>query len=80
VQALSSRSVLRTLCYGTTQCSTDDLTASIADPRRVECLMTISGIRVTAVFGLLAAIGDISRFASSEKLVSYLGLNPSVRQ
>jgi len=29
---------------------------------------------------LLAAIGDVSRFASSEKLVSYLGLNPSVRQ
>jgi transposase len=47
---------------------------------RVERLMTISGIHVTVALGLLAAIGDISRFASSEKLVSYLGLNPSVRQ
>jgi transposase len=48
--------------------------------KRVERLMTISGIHVTIALGLLAAIGDVSRFASSEKLVSYLGLNPSVRQ
>jgi transposase len=48
--------------------------------KRVERLMTISGIHVTVALGLLAAIGDVSRFASSEKLVSYLGLNPSVRQ
>ena len=48
--------------------------------KRVERLMTISGIHVTVALGLLAAIGDISRFASSEKLVSHLGLNPSVRQ
>jgi transposase len=48
--------------------------------RRVERLMTISGVHVTVALGLLAAIGDISRFASPEKLVSYLGLNPSVRQ
>jgi transposase len=30
--------------------------------------------------GVLAAIGDIARFSSPDKLVSYLGLNPSVRQ
>ena len=42
--------------------------------------MTIRGVHVTVAVGLLAAIGDISRFASPEKLVSYLGLNPSVRQ
>ena len=35
---------------------------------------------MTVALGLLAAIGDITRFASPEKLVSYLGLNPSVRQ
>ena len=29
---------------------------------------------------LLAAIGDIHRFSSPEKLVSYFGLNPRVRQ
>jgi transposase len=43
-------------------------------------LMTIGGVHVTVAMGLLAAIGDITRFASPEKLVSYLGLNPSVRQ
>jgi transposase len=42
--------------------------------------MTLSGVHVTVAMGLLAAIGDITRFASSEKLVSYFGLNPSVRQ
>jgi transposase len=47
---------------------------------RAQRLMTISGVHVTVAVGLLAAIGDINRFASSEKLVSYLGLNPSVRQ
>ena len=47
---------------------------------RAQRLMTISGVHVTVAVGLLAAIGDISRFASPEKLVSYLGLNPSVRQ
>jgi hypothetical protein len=30
--------------------------------------------------GLVAAIGDVRRFASSEELVSYVGLNPRVRQ
>lgn len=47
---------------------------------RVRRLMTLSGVHVTVAMGLLAAIGDITRFASPEKLVSYLGLNPSVRQ
>ena len=31
-------------------------------------------------YGLQVAIGDISRFAQSNKLVAYLGLNPSVCQ
>jgi transposase len=47
---------------------------------RVSRLMTLSGVHVTVAVGLLAAIGDIKRFASSEKLVSYFGPNPSVRQ
>jgi Transposase IS116/IS110/IS902 family len=46
----------------------------------VRRLMTLSGVHATVAMGLLAAIGDINRFASSEKLVSYFGLNPSVRQ
>jgi transposase len=43
-------------------------------------LMTISGIDMVVALGVLAAIGDVKRFSSPEKLGSYLGLNPSVRQ
>jgi transposase len=50
------------------------------EDERVRRLMTIGGVDATVALGLLAAIGDIARFASPEKLVSYLGLNPSVRQ
>jgi transposase len=50
------------------------------EDERVRRLMTIGGVDVTVALGLLAAIGDIARFTSPEKLVSYLGLNPSVRQ
>ena len=35
-------------------------------------LMTIPGIDAAVALGLVAAIGDIDRFASSQKLVSYL--------
>ncbi|MBV9813619.1 MAG: IS110 family transposase [Acetobacteraceae bacterium] len=47
---------------------------------RVRRLMTIGGINMVVAAGVLSAIGDVSRFASAEKLVSYLGLDPRVRQ
>ncbi|MBB4264233.1 transposase [Bradyrhizobium sp. CIR3A] len=46
----------------------------------VNRLMTITGVNLAVAAGILAAIGDISRFNSSQKLVSYFGLNPRVRQ
>jgi transposase len=46
----------------------------------VERLITITGVNVIVAAGLVAAIGDIRRFAAPQKLVSYLGLNPRVRQ
>lgn len=52
---------------------------ALADPR-AERLMTVGGINAVVAVSLLAAIGDVSRFSSPEKLVSYIGLNPSVRQ
>ena len=52
---------------------------AIDDPR-LKRLMTITGIDMVSGLGLIGTIGDHTRFASSEKLVSYLGLNPSVRQ
>src|SRR6516225_8947616 len=35
---------------------------------------------MVVALALIAAIGDIERFAKPEQLVGYLGLNPSVRQ
>jgi transposase len=46
----------------------------------VRRLMTIPGVDATVALSLLAAVGDFRRFRSPEQLVSYLGLNPRVRQ
>ena len=43
-------------------------------------LMTIPGVDMVVAVGLMAAIGQIERFPTAEKLVAYIGLNPSVRQ
>ncbi|WP_246786796.1 IS110 family transposase [Bradyrhizobium sp. USDA 3458] len=43
-------------------------------------LMTITGVNLAVAAGIVAAIGDISRFSSPQKLVSYFELTPRVRQ
>jgi transposase len=43
-------------------------------------LMTVPGVNVQTASTFMAAIGDIRRFASARQLVSYLGLDPRVRQ
>ena len=43
-------------------------------------LMTIPGIAEIRAMEILAEIGDINRFESSEKLCSYVGLTPGVKQ
>jgi len=50
------------------------------DDGAVKRLLTITGVNLTVATGVLAAIGDIRRFESPGKLVSYFGLNPRVRQ
>ena len=52
-----------------------DLAQSALADERARRLMTIP-----VALALIAAIGDIKRFAKPEQLVGYLGLNPSVRQ
>jgi transposase len=54
-------------------------TDALDDPV-VARLLTITGINLTVAAGIVAAIGDIGRFSSPQKLVSYFGLNPRVRQ
>jgi transposase len=46
----------------------------------VKRLMTIPGVDATVALSLVAAVGDFGRFRTPQQLVSYLGLNPRVRQ
>src|SRR5215208_5824994 len=46
----------------------------------IERLLTITGVNLIVAAGLVAAIGDVRRFPDPQKLVSYVGLNPRVRQ
>jgi transposase len=43
-------------------------------------LLTVPGVNVICAATFLAAVGDIRRFATSRKLVGYLGLDPRVYQ
>ncbi len=56
------------------------LCEAVLQDDQLKRLLTITGVNCIVAIGLLAAIGDISRFAAPEKLVSYFGLNPPVRQ
>lgn len=50
------------------------------EDQRVKLLMTMPGVSVVVAQSLVAAFGDIGRFASPDKAASYLGLTPSTRQ
>jgi len=43
-------------------------------------LTRLCGINLITLYGLIAAIGEIQRFATARKLSAYFGLNPSVEQ
>lgn len=43
-------------------------------------LLTLPGVNVVTACALVGAIGDIRRFPTARHLVSYLGLDPKVRQ
>ena len=57
-----------------------DIAQVAIDDSAVKRLLTITGVNLIVAAGLVAAIGDVSRFNNSEKFVSYVGLNPRVRQ
>lgn len=57
-----------------------DIAIDALDDEVIERLMTIPGVNVTVAMSVTAAVGDFSRFESPDRLVSYLGLNPRVRQ
>jgi transposase len=43
-------------------------------------LLTLPGVNFVTAAALMAAIGDVTRFPTARHLVSYLGLDPKVRQ
>jgi transposase len=57
-----------------------DIAQVAIDDPAVKRLLTITGVNLIVAAGLVAAIGDVRRFDNSEKFVSYVGLNPRVRQ
>ncbi len=52
----------------------------VLDDVNARRLMTIPGVDMAVAAAIVATVGDFSRFQSPDKLVSYVGLNPSVRQ
>jgi len=48
--------------------------------RQLDLLVTIPGVSLVVGAGLLAAIGDVRRFAAKKKLAGYFGLVPSTEQ
>ena len=57
-----------------------DLARSAPADESIKQPMTIPGIHMIVALAIKAAVGEIGRFARPQKLVSCLGLNPSVRQ
>lgn len=53
---------------------------AVVDDPRARHLLTIPGIGLVIAASILAVVGDIDRFERPAKLVSYLGLDPRVRQ
>jgi transposase len=66
----------------------EDLDATIAAflesnagfSHQMRLLVSIPGVSLATGGAILAAIGDISRFSSKQKLASYFGLTPKVKQ
>lgn len=57
-----------------------DIAKDALDDDEIQRLLIITGVNLAVAAGLMAAIGSIERFKSPQKLVSYFGLNPRVRQ
>jgi transposase len=48
--------------------------------QEIKRLMTVPGVSLMTAATFMAAVGDIHRFGNPRRLVSYLGLDPKVRQ
>jgi transposase len=57
-----------------------ELAAQALGSEEIRRLMTVPGVSLVSAASFLAAVGDVHRFSSPKRLVSYLGLDPCVRQ
>ena len=57
-----------------------DLARVALDDPDIRRLMTVPGVDMAVAVAIQATVGDFSRFSSPAKLVSYVGLDPKVRQ
>jgi len=76
------RSLLRQLDFagGELKLVDAELARFALDDVNTRRLMTIPGVDMAVAVAIVATVGDFSRFESPDKLVSYVGLNPSARQ
>lgn len=58
----------------------EQLTEIARQEPRVRLLMTLPGVSYVVALGLLAALGDVTRFQDGDHAVAYLGLVPSTHQ
>ena len=56
------------------------IAGAVVDHVGVRHLLTCPGLGLTSAASLVAVIGEVARFPRPAKLVSYLGLDPRVRQ
>jgi transposase len=57
-----------------------ELARQALDSEETRRLITVPGVSLVSAASFLAAVGDVRRFSSPRELVSYLGLDPRVRQ
>jgi transposase len=81
-EAQAVAALLRQLAFAGEELRLVDLELGRVGLQRGEVarLMTIPGVDATVALSIAAAVGDFHRFSTPHKLVSYLGLNPRVRQ
>jgi transposase len=57
-----------------------ELAAQALSSEEIRRLMTVPGVSLISAATFVAVVGEIARFATPKKLVSYVGLDPKVRQ
>jgi transposase len=57
-----------------------ELAGQALSSEQIRRLMTVPGVSLISAATFVAVVGDVTRFTTPKKLVSYVGLDPKVRQ